>query len=117
MWVVDDQASFRSVAVAMLAATDEFVLAGECETGESAVEVTRDECNGIVLMDVHMPGIGGIEAARRIHAAHPDLMVLLMSTYDIRDLPTGIAECGASAYLRKEELSPGALSRFWRAAR
>jgi two-component system, NarL family, invasion response regulator UvrY len=117
VWVVDDQASFRRVAVAMLSATDEFVLAGECETGESAIEITQDERHGIVLMDIHMPGMGGIEAARRIHAAHPDLTVLLMSTYDIGDLPCGVADCGASAYLRKEELSPDALSRCWRAAR
>jgi two-component system, NarL family, invasion response regulator UvrY len=116
VWVVDDQASFRRVAVAMLSATDKFVLAGECETGESAIEITQDERHGIVLMDIHMPGMGGIEAARRIHAAHPDLTVLLMSTYDISDLPCGVTDCGASAYLRKEELSPDALIRIWRAA-
>jgi two-component system invasion response regulator UvrY len=116
VWVVDDQASFRRVAIAMLSATDKFVLAGECETGESAIEVTQDERHGIVLMDIHMPGMGGIEAARRIHAAHPDLTVLLMSTYDISDLPCGVTDCGASAYLRKEELSPDALIRIWRAA-
>lgn len=117
VWVVDDQASFRRVAIKMLSATNEFVFAGECETGESAIEITQGERKGIVLMDVHMPGMGGIEAARRIHDAHPDLTVLLMSTYDIADLPAGIEDCGASAYLRKEELSPDALSRFWRAAR
>ena len=117
VWVVDDQASFRRVAVEMLAATDGFVLAGECETGESAIEITQGERHGIVLMDIHMPGMGGIEAARRIHATHPDLTVLLMSTYDIRDLPCGVTDCGASAYLRKEELSPDALSRIWRSAK
>lgn len=117
VWVVDDQASFRRVAVEMLSATDKFVLAGECETGESAIEITQDERHGIVLMDIHMPGMGGIEAARRIHAAHPDLTVLLMSTYDISDLPCGVTDCGASAYLRKEELSPDALIRIWRAAK
>jgi two-component system, NarL family, invasion response regulator UvrY len=117
VWVVDDQSSFRRVAVEMLSATDKFVLAGECETGESAIEITQGEGHGIVLMDIHMPGMGGIEAARRIHAAHPDLTVLLMSTYDISDLPTGVADCGASAYLRKEELSPDVLMRFWQAAK
>ena len=101
----------------MLSATDKFVLAGECETGESAIEITQDERHGIVLMDIHMPGMGGIEAARRIHAAHPDLTVLLMSTYDISDLPCGVTDCGASAYLRKEELSPDALIRIWQAAK
>ncbi len=101
----------------MLSATDKFVLAGECESGESAIEITQDERHGIVLMDIHMPGMGGIEAARRIHAAHPDLRVLLMSTYDISDLPCGVTDCGASAYLRKEELSPDALIRIWQAAK
>lgn len=68
VWVVDDQASFRRAAVEMLAATKGFVLAGECDTGESAIELIRDGGAGIVLMDVHMPGTGGIEATRRIRA-------------------------------------------------
>lgn len=117
VWVVDDQASFRRAAIEMLSATDGFVLAGECDTGESAIERTRGECRGIVLMDIHMPGLGGIEAARQIHAADPDLTVLLMSTYDVRDLPAEAADCGASAYFHKEELSPDVLNRFRRTAR
>jgi two-component system, NarL family, invasion response regulator UvrY len=116
VWVVDDQASFRRATAATLAAMDEFVMAGECETGESAIELLRDGGAGIVLMDIHMPGMGGIEAARRIRAAHPDLMVLLMSTYDVEDLPAGAADCGAAAYLHKEHLSPDLLTRLWRAA-
>jgi len=116
VWVVEDQASFRLATAATVAATEDFVMAGECETGESAIELLRDGGAGIVLMDIHMPGMGGIEAARRIHAAHPDLMVLLMSTYDLEDLPTGAAECGAAAYFHKENLHPDLLTRLWRAA-
>ena len=70
----------------------------------------------MVLMDIHMPGMGGIEATRRIRAAHPDLLVLLMSTYDVEDLPAGATDCGAAAYLHKENLSPDLLTRLWRAA-
>jgi two-component system, NarL family, invasion response regulator UvrY len=66
------------------------------------------------LMDVHMPGMGGIEAARQIHAANPDVMVVLMSTYDIEDISVAAADCGASAYLHKEQLSPDLLNRIWR---
>jgi two-component system invasion response regulator UvrY len=116
VWVVDDQASFRRATAATVAATQDFVMAGECETGESAIEGLRDGGAGIVLMDIHMPGMGGIEATRRIRAAHPDLMVLLMSTYDVMDLPAGAADCGAAAYLHKENLSPDLLTRLWRAA-
>ena len=116
VWVVDDQASFRLATTATVAATEDFVMAGECETGESALEVLRNGGAGIVLMDIHMPGMGGIEATRRIRAAHPDLMVLLMSTYDVEDLPAGAADCGAAAYLHKENLSPDLLTQLWRAA-
>jgi two-component system invasion response regulator UvrY len=116
VWVVDDQASFRRATAATLAAGEEFVMAGECETGESAIELIRDGGGGIVLMDIHMPGMGGIEATRRIRAAHPDLMVVLMSTYDLEDLPAGATDCGAAAYLHKEHLSPELLTRLWQAA-
>ena len=91
-------------------------MAGECGTGESSIELLADGGGGIVLMDIPMPGMGGIEATRPIRAAHPDLMVLLMSTYDLEDLPTGAADCDAAAYLRKEHLSPDLLTRLWRAA-
>ena len=116
VWVVDDQASFRLATAATVAAAEDFIMAGECESGESAIELVRDGGAGIVLMDIHMPGMGGIEATRRIRAAHPDLMVLLMSTYDVEDLPAGAADCGAAAYLQKEHLSPDVLTRLWRGA-
>ena len=116
VWVVDDQASFRLATAATLAAMNDFVMAGQCETGESAIELMRNASAEIVLMDIHMPGMGGIEATRRIRAAHPDLMVLLMSTYDVEDLPAAAADCGAAAYLHKEQLSPDLLTRLWRAA-
>ena len=117
VWVVDDQASFRLATAATVAATEDFVMAGESETGEGAIELLRDGGAGIVLMDIHMPEMGGIEATRRIRAAHPDLMVVLMSTYDVKDLPAAAADCGAAAYLHKENLSPALLTRLWQAAR
>ena len=116
VWVVDDQASFRRATAATLDAMDDFVMAGECETGESAIELIPDGAADIVLMDIHMPGMGGIEAARQIRAAHPDLIVVLMSTYDLEDLPAAASSCGAAAYLHKERLSPELLSRIWRTA-
>lgn len=114
VWVVDDQASFRLAAAAAVAATENFAIAGDCETGESAIELIPDDSAGIVLMDIHMPGMGGIEATRRLRAAHPELIVLLTSTYDVEDLPRDAADCGAAAYLHKEDLSPDLLTRIWR---
>lgn len=116
VWVVDDAASFRLATAATLAAADEFVMAGECDDGESAIELFRAGDTGLVLMDIHLPGMGGIEATRRIRAAHPELVVLLMSTYDFEDLPAEAADCGAAGYLHKELLSPDVLTRLWQAA-
>jgi two-component system, NarL family, invasion response regulator UvrY len=116
VWVVDDQASFRRATAATLDAMDDFMMAGECETGETAVELIPDGDADIVLMDIHMPGMGGIEATRQIRAARTDLMVVLMSTYDVEDLPATAADCGAVSYLHKERLSPDLLRRIWRAA-
>ena len=116
VWVVDDQASFRRATAATLDAMSCFVMAGECETGESAVERIRDGDADIVLMDIHMPGMGGIEAARQILSVRPELLVVLMSTYGVDDLPAAAAHCGAAAYLHKERLSPELLRRIWRAA-
>jgi len=113
VWVVDDQTSFRTATAATVAATDGFTMAGICETGESALELIPDGTAGIVVMDIHMPGMGGIEATRQIRAANPELIVLLTSTYDVADLPPEVADCGAAAYLHKEDLSPELLTRIW----
>ena len=114
VWVVDDQASFKRATAAAVASTELFTMGGECETGEAAIELIPDGSSGIVLMDIHMPGMGGIEAARRISATRPDVIVLLTSTYDIEDLPQDAADCGATAYVNKEHLSPELLTRIWR---
>ncbi len=116
VWVIDDQVAFRRATAATLAAMDGFVMAGECETGESAVAALRAGGADIVLMDLNMPGMGGIEATRQIRAEHPDVVVVLMSTYDLEDLPSAAAHCGATAYLHKERLAPDVLSRIWRTA-
>jgi two-component system invasion response regulator UvrY len=114
VWVVDDQASFRLATAETVSATKDFDLAGDCETGESAIELIPEGSSGIVLMDIHMPGMGGIEATRRLRIAHPNLIVLLTSTYDVADLPPEATDCGAAAYLHKEDLSPELLTRIWR---
>ncbi len=114
VWVIDDQASFRLATAETVAATKDFALAGDCETGESAIELIPEGSSGIVLMDIHMPGMGGIEATRRLRIAHPHLIVLLTSTYDVEDLPPEAADCGAAGYLHKEDLSPELLTRIWR---
>lgn len=96
--IVDDQQPFRCMAAVVVARTTGFVLAGEAETGEDAVLAAARLQPGLVLMDIRLPGINGVEAARRIVAADPDVVVLLCSTYQIDDLPAEVAAAGFAGY-------------------
>src|SRR6266516_2460016 len=111
--VVDDQAPFRAAAKAVLRRLDCCELAGEAASGPEAIELAARIRPELVLMDINMPQMNGIEAPREIVAAHPDMVVFLCSTYDASDLPADAAASGARAYLNKERFSPDALRRLW----
>jgi two-component system, NarL family, invasion response regulator UvrY len=111
--IVDDQAFFRSAAQAVLAMTPGFTAVGEADSGEEAIIRVGELRPGLVLMDIHLPGINGIEATRRIRGAHPGTAVLLLSTYRAEDLPADARDCGAMAYLHKEDFEPEVLERIW----
>ena len=111
--IVDDQAPFRRAAKMVLAATPGFDVIGEAESGEQAVELFETLMPGLVLMDINLPGINGIEATRRITTAHPDATVLLLSTYQAADLPSGADSCGAAGYVNKEEFGPAVVLDTW----
>lgn len=104
--IVDDQVPFRRAARMVMAATPGFVVVGEAVTGEEAVEQFEALDPGLVLMDINLPGISGIEATRRITGSHPDAVVLLLSTYRADDLPKEAATCGAVGYVNKEQFEP-----------
>ena len=113
--VVDDQAPFRVAAKAVVRATAGFEVVGEAKSGEEAVDLATDLSPDLVLMDINMEGIGGIEATRRITERHPDIRVVLLSTYDSEDLPDDARHCGASAYVHKETFGPDVLENVWSA--
>jgi DNA-binding NarL/FixJ family response regulator len=68
-------------------------------------------------MDINLPGMSGVEAARRIRAAFPSTVVMLMSTRDGAAFERQAAECGAAAYLPKAQLSPEHLAELWAATK
>ena len=94
MLVVDDQAPFRHAAKAVLRRLDGFELVGEASSGSEAIALADELQPALVLMDINMPGMTGIEATKRIVAAHPDVVIFLCSTYDAADLPSSAGERG-----------------------
>src|SRR5207248_8657566 len=115
--IVDDQASFRRAARNVVDLTPGFVMAGEVDTGEAAVDVARQQHADLVLMDVHLPGIDGPEASRRILAGIADKLpvIFLLSTYHPSEYAdeTFLSDCGAKAYLIKAEFGSERLSAAW----
>jgi DNA-binding NarL/FixJ family response regulator len=111
--VVDDQAPFRSAARAVLRRLDGFEFAGEASSGPEAIDLVERLHPALVLMDINMPDMSGIEATRRITTAHPDVVVILCSTYDPADLPPAVAASGATAYVKKERLASDTIRRLW----
>ncbi len=110
--IVDDQETFRAAARTVVAAARGFTVAAEAATGEQAVELTRSVRPDVVLMDINLPGIDGLQATTEITSDQPEVSVLLMSTYRIEDLPADARACGAKAYVHKEDLSPRLLRDF-----
>jgi DNA-binding NarL/FixJ family response regulator len=110
---VDDQAVFRRVAKDVIVATLGFEAIGEAESGEDAVTAAERLRPDLVLLDVRMPGIGGIEAARRITTAHPDTVVVLISIEDPDEVSHTVRGSGAAALVRKQDFGPALLRRIW----
>jgi len=111
--IVDDQAPFRRAARAVVTATPGFDVVGEAESGEEAIEMVDALSPGLVLMDINLPGINGIEATRHITAAHPGTVVMLLSTYQACDLPSDADSSGAVQYVHKEEFGPAVVRDVW----
>ena len=107
--IVDDQAPFRRAARAVVDATSGFELVAEAASGEEAVDLTAALEPDLVLIDINMPGIGGIEALRRIAARRNVVVTVLLSTYREEHLPEAVRSCGAAAYIHKEDFGSRAL--------
>ncbi len=111
--IVDDQQVFRDALGALVHATPGFNLVGEASCGEDAldkVEILRPE---FVLIDLRMPGIGGVETARLLRAHHPELALLLVSAQPQQEAwPTACEEL-ALPVAAKADLCPGVLREMW----
>jgi DNA-binding NarL/FixJ family response regulator len=111
--VVDDQLPFRRAARTVVELTTGFTIVGEAGSGAEALELVQTLAPDLVLMDINMEPMNGIEVTRRIVASAPTTTVVLLSTYDAEDLPADARDCGAVAYVHKEEFGPTVLADVW----
>jgi two-component system invasion response regulator UvrY len=109
---IDDQAIFRTLARAVIDATDGFSAIGEAAGGEEGLEAVARLAPDLVLLDVRMPGMGGIEVARRLAATHPEVVVVLISIEERIDVPSA-AELDTVPLVRKQDFGPRLLRRLW----
>ncbi|MEJ6554853.1 response regulator transcription factor [Microbacterium esteraromaticum] len=100
--IVDDQELVRYGFRLMLDATPGIVVVGEADDGEGAVGAAERLQPDVILMDVRMPQMNGIEATKRILTRHPSTRVLVLTTYDLDDYAFGALRAGAAGFLLKD---------------
>jgi DNA-binding NarL/FixJ family response regulator len=110
---VDDQELFRGVARDVIDATPGFEAIGEAASGEEGLEAVERLSPELVLLDVRMPGMDGIEVARRLTATHPETVVVLISIEERIDVPSA-AQLGSVPLVRKQDFGPRLLRRLWK---
>jgi DNA-binding NarL/FixJ family response regulator len=100
--VADDQSAVREGLVLLLGTLAGIVVTGEAEDGEAVADVVAATSPQVVLMDLNMPGGGGVEATRRIRASHPQTQVVVLTTYSDDDSIISALQAGALGYLTKD---------------
>src|SRR3972149_467053 len=99
--MVDDHAVLRDGIRALLGLYEDIEIVGEAAEGKEAVEKAQELNPDVVLMDVAMPGMEGLEATRRIIKRNPRIRVLILTQYDNREYITSSIKAGASGYVPK----------------
>ncbi|QQD76813.1 response regulator transcription factor [Curtobacterium sp. YC1] len=115
--LVDDHALVRSGLRAVLATTDDCEVVGEAATGEEAVALTPVLRPDVVVMDLSMPGAGGVEATRGVRAASPTTRVLVLTTFSDDDRVRAALAAGATGYLLKDATPDDVVAAVRAAAR
>ncbi|CUR57927.1 Response regulator receiver protein (fragment) [metagenome] len=111
--LVDDHEPFLRAMAAVVEECPGFEIVGRAMSGEDAVHVAVATRPDLVLMDVNLPGIDGLEATRRLIGWRPTLVVVLLSTYDEEAGAVFVVESGAAGYVTKAAFGPDLLEETW----
>lgn len=99
--VVDDHQLVRTGTSRLLEDFEDIEIVGQAESGEQAVTLVRELLPDVVLMDVQIPGMGGLEATRRCLRINPDIKVIAVTVYEEEPFPSQLLQLGAAGYLTK----------------
>jgi DNA-binding NarL/FixJ family response regulator len=102
--VVDDNAGLRRRLEEFLSAEPDIEVVGEAADGEQAILKARELQPDVVLMDVRMPGINGLDATRELKNEMPEVKVIMLSRFDLEEYREAARERGASGYVAKSDL-------------
>jgi DNA-binding NarL/FixJ family response regulator len=111
--IVDDQLPFRRAAAAVVDLTDPFVVVGMAESAEDCLAVISDLRPDLVLMDLALPGMNGLEAAHELSALPKPPVVVLVSTHEEEEFGGSVRACGAVDYIPKSSFGPEPLQAAW----
>lgn len=99
--LVDDHELVRSGIAALLNAMDDITVIAACDCGEQAIQIIDQNPPDVILMDINMPGMGGIEACRRISHALPNIKLIGLSAYDNGKVPNHLLNIGVNGFVSK----------------
>ena len=111
--IVDDQVPFREAAKLVFDLSDRFEVVGVATSGEEALDLIESLAPHLVLMDINLPCMNGVDATRAVTVKHPGTVVVLVSTYEANALPRGASSCGALGYVHKEHLDVDLMEQLW----
>ena len=111
--LVDDQEAFRSAARLVVELADGFSLVDEAETAEQALDLVEAHEYDLVLMDINLPGIDGLEATRRITGGGGPPKVIVLSTYEASEYESRARDAGAIGFISKSDFGPDQLVSVW----
>jgi DNA-binding NarL/FixJ family response regulator len=103
--LVDDHPLFREGIRALLSAEPDIEVVGEAADGKQAIDLAEKLSPDIIVMDLVMPGMNGMQAAQQLHDKHPEIKVLILSMYDDDEYIRQILKAGASGYVLKRAAS------------
>lgn len=100
--IVDDHELVRTGLKGILSVSNDYQVVGEADTGEEALRLCKELQPDLVLMDINMPGIGGLEATRKLKQFNPEIKIIVLTMHKEGPFPSNLIKAGAKGYITKD---------------